>query len=281
MTVSSPINHTPAGMMKLRDYAVKNVLRYNINDLDDIRIGVKNSFIRTFELLLDLSDGEVRRMCSMYNGILPDGINYKFVYNDNCQHLNVYTNPSSGMIGCPSLFDNKMGKHWPMATSVSVDNRDSGVFSLVGSPKNSSDFCLFGCDCDGVAAGSIVMNDLSGSPEKCMGVFQLNDVRLSSLKGAPKQVGVKFEINSFMEDDLSALKEIDTDIKAPTITIRGSSILRDGSPVSRNNTVNVSDLLRIEKKIILGPAFLDPIIVSANNTDKKKLVSILGPKVTL
>ena len=154
-------------------------------------------------------------MCS---GISPDGINYKFVYNDNCQNLNVYTNPSSGMIGCPSLFDN-MGKYGPPATVVSVDNRDSGVFSLVGSPENSSGFLLCGCDRDGVTAGSIIMNDLSGSPEKCPGVFQLNDVRLSSLKGAPKQVGVVFEINPFMEDDLSALKEIDTDIKAPVIII--------------------------------------------------------------
>ena len=135
---------------------------------------------------------------------------------------------------------------------------------------------------DGVTAGSIIMNDLLGSPEKCPGVFQLNDVRLSSLKGAPKQVGVMFEINPFMEDDLSALKEIDTDIKAPVIIIRGSSILRDGSPVSRNNTVTVSRKLCIGKKIIIGPAFIDSIIiVSANNTDKKKLVSILGPKVTL
>lgn len=217
-------------------------------------------------------------MCS---GISPDGINYKFVYNDNCQNLNVYTNPSSGMIGCPSLFDN-MGKYGPPATVVSVDNRDSGVFSLVGSPENSSGFLLCGCDSDGVTAGSIIMNDLSGSPEKCPGVFQLNDVRLSSLKGAPKQVGVMFEINPFMEDDLSALKEIDTDIKAPVIIIRGSSILRDGSPVSRNNTVTVSRKLCIGKKIIIGPAFIDSIIiVSANNTDKKKLVSILGPKVTL
>lgn len=218
-------------------------------------------------------------MCS---GISPDGINYKFVYNDNCQNLNVYTNPSSGMIGCPSLFDNKMGKYGPPSTVVSVDNRDSGVFSLVGSPENSSGFLLCGCDIDGVTAGSIIMNDLSGSPEKCPGVFQLNDVRLSSLKGAPKQVGVMFEINPFMEDDLSALKEIDTDIKAPVIIIRGSSILRDGSPVSRNNTVTVSRKLCIGKKIIIGPAFIDSIIiVSANNTDKKKLVSILGPKVTL
>ena len=218
-------------------------------------------------------------MCS---GISPDGINYKFVYNDNCQNFNVYTNPSSGMIGCPSLFDNKMGKYGPPSTVVSVDNRDSGVFSLVGSPENPSGFLLYGCDRDGVTAGSIIMNDLSGSPKKCPGVFQLNDVRLSSLKGAPKQVGVTFEINPFMEDDLSALKEIDTDIKAPNIIIRGSSILRDGSPVSQNNTVTVSRMLRIEKKIIIGPYSPDSIIiVSANNTDKKKLMSILGPKVTL
>lgn len=197
--------------------------------------------------------------------------------------LYVYTNSSSGMIGCPSLLDNKAGLHFYMGVYISVDNRDSGVFSLVGSPEICGRFRLYGCDEDGVAAGSIIMNDLSGSPEKCMGVFQLNDVRLSSLKGAPKQVGKKFEIIPFKKNDLSALKEIDTDIKAPNIIIRGSSILRDGSPVSRNNTVNVSDLLYIGKKITNKSAdkFSFDIEVTGDTTDKKTLVSILGPKVKL
>lgn len=121
-----------------------------------------DSYDTAFAVLLDLSDGEVRRICG---GISPDGLEYKFVYNDNCQYLNVYTNPSAGMIGCPSLFDNKTG--YPMCVCISVDDRGSGVFSLVGSPKICNGFHLVGCDRDGVHAGPVIMDDLSGSPKEC------------------------------------------------------------------------------------------------------------------
>lgn len=110
----------------------------------------------------------------------------------------------------------------------------------------------------------------------------MDDVRLSSFKGAPRRVDGEFEINPFTEDDLSGLDDIDANIEAKRIIIRGSSILRDGSPVSQNNTVTVSNFLYIGRTAVAGHGtFSYDIMVSNDNTDMEKLDSILGPKVWL
>ena len=110
----------------------------------------------------------------------------------------------------------------------------------------------------------------------------MDDVRLSSFKGAPRRVDGEFEINPFTEDDLSGLDDIDANIEAKRIIIRGSSILRDGSPVSQNNTVTVSNFLYIGRTAVAGHGTLSyDIMVSHDNTDMEKINSILGPKVWL
>lgn len=198
----------------------------------------------------------------------------------------MYTNPSAGMIGCPLLFDNRIGRTYRtgscgMCVCISVDDRNSGVFSLIGSPKICGEIRLCNCELDGVSAGPIMMDNLFGSPKECS-VFQLDDVMLSSLKGAPGRVKT-IEINPFAEDDLYRLCDIDADIDAATIIIRGSSILQNKTPVSRNNIVTVSSFLYIGRKLRknIFNRFRNDIMVSRDNTDKKKLESILGPKVLL
>ena len=107
----------------------------------------------------------------------------------------------------------------------------------------------------------------------------MDDVRLSSFKGAPRRVDGEFEINPFTEDDLSGLDDIDANIEAKRIIIRGSSILRDGSPVSQNNTVTVSNFLYIGRTAVGGQGKpSSDITVSPDTTNMEKPNSLLFSK---